>query len=255
MPRNARIKSQTQVYHVMLRGINKQNIFEESEDYEKMLQLLQYCIEKSGMELYAYCLMTNHIHLLLKEGNEPLAITFRRLGSKFVYWYNAKYERTGHLFQDRFKSEPVEDDSYFLTVLRYIHLNPIKSGLVKKVAEYPYSSYSAYLSAQAWFDTQKALSIISKEQFKEFHKTGLEDTCLDIPEEVQRHFTQEQAKRIMKQVTKCESISEYQAFDRKKRNEWICKLKSKGVSCRQISRLTGETYYMIQKQSIKEPSP
>ena len=100
MPRNARIKSQTQVYHVMLRGINKQNIFEESEDYEKMLQLLQYCIEKSGMELYAYCLMTNHIHLLLKEGNEPLAITFRRLGSKFVYWYNAKYERTGHLFQD-----------------------------------------------------------------------------------------------------------------------------------------------------------
>ena len=99
------------IYHVMLRGINRQDIFEDEEDFLRFLAVLKECKEISGYELYAYCLMANHIHLLIRTGKEPLDLIFKRLGSRFVYWYNLKYRRTGHLFQDRYRSEPVEDDS------------------------------------------------------------------------------------------------------------------------------------------------
>jgi len=92
--------------------------------------------------------MSNHIHLVLKEGEEDLGTVFKRIGASYVYWYNWKYNRSGHLFQDRFKSEPVEDDTYFLTVLRYIHQNPIKAGITGNISNYPWSSYAEYIGRQ-----------------------------------------------------------------------------------------------------------
>jgi REP element-mobilizing transposase RayT len=88
MPRGARKKSTTGIYHVVLRGINKQRIFEDSQDYRKFLETIKTNKDKSGYTLYAYCLMSNHIHLLIKEGTEFLGNTFRRIGASFVYWYN-----------------------------------------------------------------------------------------------------------------------------------------------------------------------
>ncbi len=85
--------------------------------------------------------MGNHIHLLLKEEKEELGIIMRRIGSSYVYWYNWKYKRCGHLFQDRYKSEAVEDERYLLTVLRYIYQNPLKAGLVKDIGAYKLSSF------------------------------------------------------------------------------------------------------------------
>ena len=114
MPRSARKKSSSGIYHVILRGINKQRIFEDDEDNLYFLEKLKTYKDISGYELYAYCLMSNHLHLLIKEGGDSLSIAFRRIGASFVYWYNRKYSRSGHLFQDRFKSEPVETDEYFL---------------------------------------------------------------------------------------------------------------------------------------------
>ena len=81
--------------------------------------------------------MSNHIHLLLKEGQEPLSTTMKKIGTSYVSYYNWQYNRRGHLFQDRYKSEPVEDDAYFLTVLRYIHQNPLKAGLSDDISSYP----------------------------------------------------------------------------------------------------------------------
>ena len=137
----------------MLRGINRQQIFEEAEDCYKFLAILKEYKEICGYRVYAYCLMGNHIHLLLKEGTEPLEQVFKRLCGKFVYWYNAKYQRTGHLFQDRFKSEPVDTQEYLQTVIRYIHQNPVKAGICKKISEYAYSSYAAYFAAEGFVDT------------------------------------------------------------------------------------------------------
>lgn len=114
MPREARVTSESGRYHIMLRGINKQNIFESDEDKEKYISILREYKERCGFELYGFCLMSNHIHLLIKTGEEPLESIFKKIGSKYVYWYNLKYDRCGHLFQDRFKSEPVDSDKYFL---------------------------------------------------------------------------------------------------------------------------------------------
>jgi len=129
MPRQARRKSESGIYHIMLRGINQQQIFEDEEDSLRFLETLLKYKEQCGYEIYAYCLMGNHIHILLKEGKENLTLVLKRIAGSYVYWYNWKYRRSGHLFQDRFKSEPVEDDEYFLTVIRYIHQNPIKAGI------------------------------------------------------------------------------------------------------------------------------
>ena len=132
MPRQARKKSNCGIYHIMLRGINQQQIFEDAEDYERFLDILKDCKEICEFELYAYCLMGNHVHLLIKEKKEPIEQIVKRIGSRFVYWYNVKYQRKGHLFQDRFKSEPVDTQKYFSTVLIYIHRNPIKAGICAK---------------------------------------------------------------------------------------------------------------------------
>ena len=148
MPRAARRKSESGIYHVILRGMNRQQIFYDEEDYAYFIHLLDRFQDISHYELYAYCLMGNHIHLLLKTGEEPLDRVFRRIGASFVYWYNLKYQRVGHLFQDRFRSEPVEDDQYFLTVLRYVFRNPVKAGLCTKPEEYPYSNIREYIGAR-----------------------------------------------------------------------------------------------------------
>ena len=104
MPRKPREKSSTGIYHVILRGINGQVIFEDHEDFEKFLQTIIKYKDVSEYEIYAYCLMSNHVYLLIKEGKEDLGIVFRRIGARYVYWYNWKYNRRGHLFQDRYKS-------------------------------------------------------------------------------------------------------------------------------------------------------
>ena len=129
MPRAGRIKSVSGNYHVVLRGINKQRIFEDAQDYDKFWLILKDKQKLFGFSLFAWCLMPNHVHLLIKEKSAPLSQIFQGFGSSFVYWYNAKYKRTGHLFEGRYRSEPVDDESYFLTVVRYIHLNPVKGRL------------------------------------------------------------------------------------------------------------------------------
>lgn len=102
MPRQARKKSKSGIYHISLRGVNRQQIFEEKEDYNKFLQVVEGCKAISGFELFVYCLMSNHVHLLLKEIQESIEQIMKRITTRFVYWYNIKYQRSGHLFQDRY---------------------------------------------------------------------------------------------------------------------------------------------------------
>ena len=91
--------------------------------------------------LYAYCLMSNHIHLLIREREDTIGMAIKRIASSYVYYYNHKYSRDGHLFRERFKSEPVNDMAYFVTLLRYIHQNPVKAGMVPEVKVYEFSSW------------------------------------------------------------------------------------------------------------------
>ena len=176
LPRTSRKRSRTKIYHIIIRGINRQTIFEEEEDISLFLQILKKFKEISGYKIFGYCIMGNHIHLLIKEGEEELGIVMRRIGASFVYWYNFKYERSGHLFQDRFKSEVVEDANYLLNVLRYIHQNPVKAGLVKDISDYKWSSYSEYVDSVSIVDSNYILGIFHRNRdialrlFNEFHQ-------------------------------------------------------------------------------------
>lgn len=247
MPRQARKKSESGIYHIMLRGINQQQIFEEAEDYDKFLDILKECKTICGYQIYAYCLMGNHIHLLVKEGQEPLEQMFKRICGRFVYWYNTKYRRVGHLFQDRFKSEPVDSEKYFFTVARYIHQNPIKAKICKRVEDYPYSSYLEYLNSSAIVDTDYVLGLCSLEEFVEINHETYEISCMDIPEKIITRVTDEQAKLLIKKISKCENGFDFQNLETDKRNKYIKKLKEKGVSIRQLSRLTGVSFGVVRK--------
>jgi len=244
MPRTARQESATGIYHIMLRGINQQTIFNDEEDYQKFLEVLKDCKAISVFEIYAYCLMSNHIHILIKVEKETLAQIVKRIGVRYVYWYNWKYYRRGHLFQDRFKSEPVEDDSYFLTVLRYIHQNPKKAWIAKQLDEYKYSSFNEYVEENFIVNTQFALGMVDKAQFILFNQAENDDKCLEYDYSDFR-ITDIEAREIIKKISKCENIERFLNLEVEKRNKYIKMFKEKGMSIRQISRLTGVNFGIV----------
>ncbi len=252
MPRVARKKSASGIYHIMLRGINKQTIFKDDEDCEKYLQVLKKCRETSGYKLLAYCLMDNHLHLLIKEEQEELRQIFKRIGVRYVHWYNSKYQRTGHLFQDRFKSEPVDDDRYFLTVLRYILQNPVQAGFCKDASEYKWSSFHDYLRGTGLTDTAFGLSLFhaagekAKTLFANYMQEDGQTSCLDIEQQGMR-FTDTEALDIMQGLCGTKDITEFQDLDEAKREQSIALLNKSGLSIRQISKLTGASVGVVRR--------
>ena len=246
MARKARIKSESGIYHIMLRGINKQDIFLDDEDYRKFLKTLNDCKRKSHFELYAYCLMSNHIHLLLKENEYDISTIIKQIACSYVYWYNRKYERVGHLFQDRFRSEPVDNDEYFLTVLRYIHQNPVKAKIVAQCEDYLYSSYKLYYIESVLIDKAFTFNIISKEQYKTFHIAENDDVCLDIPES-HLIINDAKAKSFFTGCLKGTNRNNFTELTPEEQREVIKDLKNKGLSISQITELTGLKRWKIER--------
>ena len=247
MPRQARKLAESGIYHIMLRGIDRQQIFEDAQDCHTFLQIVQKCRAICGYQLYAYCLMGNHVHLLIKVEDDPLEVIFKRICGRYVYWYNVKYERSGHLFQDRFRSEPVETDNYFLTVLRYIHQNPVKAGLCKKPEAYAYSSYADYLSDSDAVDTAFALELLPLDAFIRFNNAENNDQCLEIHPKPSRAVTDDRAREIIYQCSHCRTVTEFQSLNEKQKRKAVEKIHEKGVSIRQLSRLTGLSKGIIER--------
>ncbi len=252
MPRKARVKSVTGIYHVILRGTDRQQIFADDEDYVNMLEIIKEYKDLTGVEVYAYCLMGNHIHLMIKEKTTEISQFIKRIGTKFVYWYNVKYQRTGHLFQDRFRSEAIESNEQFISVIRYIHQNPKKAGIVRKMSDYPYSSYREYLAAikgqsTLIIDSDFVFDIIPKDLFIETNELEAADKCLEVKTESKVRLTDQEASRIIEKITNCKNLVEFQKLDSDKQRKYINKLYSKSLSIRQISRLCGVSKGMIEK--------
>ena len=250
MPRTAREKSESGIYHIMLRGINQQNIFEDEEDNKKFIDILERYKTEIDYKIYAYCLMGNHVHLLVKEGKEELSNTMKRIGTAYVYWYNWQYGRKGHLFQDRYKSEAVENDRYFLTVLRYIHQNPIKAGLVKDIETYEWSSYKEYIGEKGIVDTDFVLSMWDTDRDKSiqsfivFNAEISTDECLEVME-VRKTISDKEIKELVMNMYHF-VLASLQNQQQKTQAEVLKYLKElDGTSLRQISRLTGFTVNKI----------
>ncbi|CVK20869.1 transposase [Sporomusa sphaeroides] len=251
MPRQARVKSESGIYHLVLRGINKQNIFEDEEDRKRFLETLDFYKNKSGYLLYGFCLLDNHIHLLLKEQAESVSQAIKRISSSYVYWYNQKYERCGHLFQERFKSEAVETEEYFLVVLRYIHQNPLKAGITKHIRKYLWSSYQDYVKGSGITDIDFALDVFSTERtkavalFKDYTSENNTDACLDYAEKV---VASDKAVMQCLQAMGLASISQLQQLPKEQRDETLRQMKTiAGTTIRQLARMTGISKSVIDR--------
>ncbi|MFH0732791.1 MAG: transposase [Candidatus Omnitrophota bacterium] len=150
MPRIPRFCYETGIFHVMKRGNNRQVIFKANADFRRYLYLLKKYKHRYKFKLYAYCLLPNHIHLLLEcQTIKTLSKAMQGIGLSYCHWHKKQYEFTGHLFQGRFKSSPIGKESYLLGCARYIELNPVRSGLVFDPSDYPWSSYNAYAFGKA----------------------------------------------------------------------------------------------------------
>ncbi len=131
MSRKSRIDFPGALHHVIARGIDRKSIFKTKKDKVYFLQRLGKLVEESDFKLFAWCIMDNHFHLLLQTGNDPLSTIMRKLLTGYAVNYNRKYKRTGHLFQNRYKSILCDKDEYLLRLIRYIHLNPVKANIIK----------------------------------------------------------------------------------------------------------------------------
>ena len=240
MTRTARVYSESGFSHVILRGIGRQVLFESADDYFFFVFLMKKYCEELNIEVTAYCLMDNHVHLLLRDIEQELPLYMKKIEVSYVQYYNSKYDRVGHLFQDRYKSEAVEEDSYFLTVLRYILQNPMKAGIEEQPGSYRWSSYGSYAGKpDGLTDPDMATEMLGgREYLLRFLAEKNEDRLLDIVER-RAGLTDEQAKALMKRVSGCDSASAFQGLADKRQKDALSKLLEKGLSVRQAARLTG----------------
>lgn len=149
MARKARAEVEGGLYHVIVRGNNRRRIFDSPADYEKFMSVLAAQKTKLLFFLYAYCLMTNHVHLLIERQRDTVGRIMHRVLTGYSQYYNRRYQRVGHLLQGRHKAILCQSDRYLAELVRYIHLNPVRARMVTKPEQYEYSSHRAYLGLEA----------------------------------------------------------------------------------------------------------
>jgi len=166
MARKTRIHYPGAVYHVILRGNAGQNVFREDQDYLRFNRLIGEGHNLYKHRIHAFCLMPNHVHLVIQVEETPLSKIMQNLSQRYTSWFNRKNAVSGHVFQGRYKANLIDADPYLLEVIRYIHLNPVRAGLTSFPEHYPWSSDRSY-SADAknpWLTTDWLLSLFSDNQ-------------------------------------------------------------------------------------------
>ena len=259
MPRKERTKSKNDIYHIMIRGVNKKIIFYDNKDKEKFLQLITYYKSKYFTEIYAYCLMDNHVHLLIKSENN-INKFMQCIETVYAMYFNKKYKRVGHLFQDRYRSIAIENDKYLLECIRYIHKNPVKAK-ISSMENYKWSSYNEYIGKSRIINSKYILS---------FFLIGNNKTAItnyinymnkyNISEDIKNLKIEDKIndKDAIELIEKCfklniNNIKKNNATDR---NSTISKMLMLDIlSISQISRITGINRNIIRKIKEREWGP
>ena len=257
--RKPREKSGTGIYHVMLRGVNKQDIFLDDEDFSLFRGLLYkmvYYKDESGKQqpsrciFYAYCLMPNHVHLLIREAADDLSTVIKRIAVAYALYYNNKYQHAGNLFQSRFRSEPVNDDAYFFNLMRYIHQNPIAAGLTTSVADYPWSSWQEYEN----HTKGQTLCVNIKSVLRQMPMTDLRALVFEpLPKAAQfldfdnesRKKTDDEVRSYLSDRFELRAPIDLQNYSRDRQKDILREAKEFGGSLRQLERLTGISINII----------
>ena len=231
--------------HIIVRGVARMAIFEEPMDYKYYIKLMHRHSDDTGVTVCAYCLMENHVHLLVRYESENICKFMQKLGISYSKYFNNKYDRTGHLFQNRYIMEYVFDESYFLTVLRYIIQNPEKAGICK-AQHYRWSSLSDFDSPANFVDISMAVEILgSTENFYKFVTKLNDDKCMEYFRDENR--IEANVAERMRICLGVENVMDIATYDKKVRNESIIKLSEAGFSIRQIERQTGISRGLIHK--------
>ncbi len=186
MPRQARLDAPGTLHHVIIRGIEKRKIVDDKDDRKNFVTRLGDLASETKTEIYAWALMSNHAHILLRSGPPGLSNYMRRLLSGYAITYNLRHKRHGHLFQNRYKSVVCEEDAYFQELVRYIHLNPLRANVVKGLSSldrYPWCGHSVVMGRRkhewqnvnyvlSWFDSKKRQA---RKAYHEYVKKGVSD--------------------------------------------------------------------------------
>lgn len=226
----------------MLRGVNKQDIFFDQQDYLEFQSIIRKTKKTFFYQLYSYVLMPNHIHLEIKDENQKLSKIIHSMATSYAIYFNKKYRRVGHLFENRFQSKNVENSYYMLNLVRYIHQNPMKAG-ISEMDKYKWSSYFEYFennqTEEKIVDTKEILEIFSLEkevaikQFFEFNKKTLkfQDSAELLEYEMRNRLTDEELIYFIKEELSIYNIQEIQQYNINYRNEIIQKIrKLQGVT-------------------------
>ena len=166
MPRQARLDVPGALHHIMVRGANQSAIFEDEQDRARFLERLGEKVTEARASVYAWALMDTHAHILFKSGQEGISAVMRKLLTWYAQYYNRRHRRRGHLFENRYKSILCDEDQYLLPLIRYIHLNPVRAGVIKalkKLDSYPWSGHSTIMekTRHDWMDTAYVLSLFA----------------------------------------------------------------------------------------------
>ena len=185
MPRKSRIDAPGTLHHIICRGIDRGRIFRDDSDRDNFLRRLGGIIEQTDTRCYAWSLIPNHFHLLLKTGRVPIATVMRRLLTGYAVSHNKRHRRHGHLFQNRYKSILCQEDVYFKELVRYIHLNPLRAGIagsIEVLDRYAYSGHSAIMGRRkkSWQDIDGVLGLfaetvsVARRRYRAYVKKGIE---------------------------------------------------------------------------------
>ncbi len=257
MPRNSREsqKCYTNVYHVILRSINQQEIFYDNADRCKFLKCLKETKEKYNYDLYAYVLMNNHIHLLIMEKENSISKIIQSLAISYALYFNKKYNRIGHVFYNRFKSKQVESLPYLLNIIRYIHFNPEKAGITEYNKFY-WSSYHKYFKSNDIINSSEVFKMaeMSTYDFKNFHEEYRKIKGFEIEsfEMENINLNDEEAIKKIKEKLNIDNIIAIQNSNTQKRDKFIVEItKIEGIERKQLARILGlnerTIYRAIQK--------
>lgn len=244
MPRQARKISESGIYHVVFRGVNHCHLFEEHEDFVRFLGIFETVKAGLAFEVPAFCLMSNHAHLLIKERSPgDIIIAMKRLLSPYAFWFNKKYQRSGALLANRYRSECVDSDGYLLTLVRYIHQNPLAAGIVKDLGAYEYSSYRDYAGAEGGLvDAGLVLGMFASDEaaakrlFVEFNEAEEQRDC-SLPERAGK--SEGQARAAVIDALGGGQPSALCGLKRQERDAILMGLRRQGFSIRQLERVTG----------------
>lgn len=243
MSTSPRIFSESGYMHVYTRGNNRQILFENRGDYVFYLQILKRYSLKTNVVICAFCLMENHTHLVLYDPDHKMPQLMKLLNMTYTGYFNRKYSRSGHLFEGKYKSLPIESEEYLLTVFRYVLNNPQKANICA-ASEYPWSSYNRYGAENSFVNTSVFCDLIGNWKDYEAFIAAKHEDC---PELEGMEHDDEWAKSVIREFLHIESGTAIQSYDWDARREALKLLKAKGLSIRQIKRLTGINRSTIQR--------